>query len=257
MIDKEKTLQNPAVVQETSIVVKVAGQPETTEHRSVVIEHSLDVILNGRPLLSLNCSPVLLEELVLGYLFSHECFQSIDEIESVRICKSGLTANVVLNRASGDDTAVFNAVRSVSNWEPKRHSKLKQIPCHFLNYDDIFLLSRAFHAGSPFYLATRGVHSSSLCIDGEITVRCEDIGRHNALDKVIGYTIKNRLDTSRATVFCSGRITADSVRKTIKCGFPVLVTNSVPSEQAIDLARRHKLTLLGEAKGDRLSVFSK
>lgn len=84
--------------------------------------------------------------------------------------------------------------------------------------------------------------------DGVILFRCEDIGRHNALDKAIGYGIRNGLDLKNAVLFTSGWIPTDMVMKTVLAGIPVLAGRSVPTKEAVELARKYRLTLIGKMK---------
>lgn len=262
MIEKVEKQENPDLTQETAVICKAFGQQETQIRKSVVVEHALDVYLNGKPLLTLNCSPIQLDELVIGHLFSEGFLDNISELEHIEICKNGSVANVTFSQIRRGKITFLDSTKSVSRnglkWDPGAGQKadLKPLPRHFWNYQDVLSLSKTFHVGSPLYLKTRGVHSCMLYVGGEVIVHCEDIGRHNALDKAIGYTVKNRVDTSHAIIFSSGRITADSVRKAIRCGLPVLITNSVPTGQAVELAREYNLTLLGEVKDQHISIFA-
>ena len=92
--------------------------------------------------------------------------------------------------------------------------------------------------------------------DGAVRFCCEDIGRHNALDKAIGRALLDGLDLSRCVLFSSGRIPADMMEKAIRARVPVLVSNAVPTAQAVDLARRYRVVLICSARRDSMNVFS-
>lgn len=109
-------------------------------------------------------------------------------------------------------------------------------------------MADAFLQDMPLHRQTGATHSSFLMADGEILFRCEDIGRHNALDKAIGYGSRNGLDLKNAVLFTSGRIPTDMVMKTVRAGIPVLAGRSVPTKEAVELARRYRLILIGKIK---------
>ena len=85
---------------------------------------------------------------------------------------------------------------------------------------------------------------------------CEDIGRHNALDKVIGYALRHNIDLHQCMIYSSGRIPTDMTMKAIQAGIPVLSSKASPTSEAIELAREYHLTLICAARRDRMKVFA-
>ena len=85
---------------------------------------------------------------------------------------------------------------------------------------------------------------------------CEDLGRHNAFDKVIGRALEDGVDLTRCTVFTSGRIPTDMVVKALRAGVPTLVSKAVPTDITVRMAREYDLTLICSAHSDSLKVFS-
>lgn len=117
-------------------------------------------------------------------------------------------------------------------------------------------LARAFAEDTPLHHATYGTHSCYLALDGALRLACEDLGRHNALDKAIGHALDAGLPRERCLVFSSGRIPMDMVSKVIRAGIPVLATKSMPTDLAVRTARETGLTLICCARPDSLKVFS-
>ncbi len=86
--------------------------------------------------------------------------------------------------------------------------------------------------------------------------RTEDIGRHNAMDKAIGYAVRERLDRAGCMLFTTGRVPVDMVRKSVAAGIPVLVSKSVPTGEAVEMAREYGLRLICRAWPDSFEIYA-
>ena len=103
---------------------------------------------------------------------------------------------------------------------------------------------------------TCGAHSCYLASEDKMLLRREDIGRHNAFDKIIGAALREGIDLSRSIIFTSGRTPVDMVQKAIRSGIPVLVTKAVPTDVTVSLARQYGLTLICQARPDSFGVYN-
>lgn len=99
-------------------------------------------------------------------------------------------------------------------------------------------------AGLPLYRATRAVHSCFVLRQGTILFACEDIGRHNALDKAVGEMLLQDVPLAECVLYTSGRVPVDMVRKAIRAGVPALVSKSMPTVQSLELAQEYGLQLV-------------
>lgn len=117
-------------------------------------------------------------------------------------------------------------------------------------------MADTFADGMPLHGVTFATHSCLLARRDEILFSCEDIGRHNALDKVIGYALRHQIDLTECMVYSSGRIPTDMAMKAIYAGIPVLSSKASPTTEAIELAKAYRLTLVCAARRDRMKVFS-
>ena len=99
-------------------------------------------------------------------------------------------------------------------------------------------------AGLPLYQATHAVHSCFVLHEGRILCACEDIGRHNALDKAVGSVLLAGVPLSECVLYTSGRVPMDMVRKAIRAGVPALVSKTMPTVQSLELAAEYGLQLL-------------
>jgi FdhD protein len=115
---------------------------------------------------------------------------------------------------------------------------------------------KAFHKRSLGYRETGGVHSAALAEKDNILIVREDIGRHNTVDKILGYAMLNSINLSDKVILISGRISSEIVLKTIKTKIPMIVSRSAPTDQAVEHARDSNITLIGFVRGQRMNVYS-
>jgi len=126
-------------------------------------------------------------------------------------------------------------------YPPQPQDKLEAVEIRLL----FSVLETMFENPGDLFQATGCAHSCALVTDGVLQCAMEDIGRHNALDKVIGYALKNGIPMGNSIVFTSGRISEDYLQKVIKAGFRIVVSRSAVTAGAVALARRENITLLG------------
>lgn len=120
----------------------------------------------------------------------------------------------------------------------------------------IYGLAEAFLGYEGLHKCTSASHMAILAMGDEIITVMEDISRHCAIDKVIGYGMLNGTDLSKCMIFTSGRVQYDTVRKLVNAGVPILVSKSVPTMEAAGLAKDRGITLIGRAWPDRYTVFT-
>ena len=225
-------------------------------------EHSLQVYVNDRLVYVVVCTPANLVELVVGRLFTEGVISGIDQVESLFLCDKGTQAKVYL--APGIDAPSPILQEQVPSCctgnkvyaTPKGQGSIKQIEPISWEPEWVYELARSFAVDTPLHSQTQGVHSCSLSVGGEILFVHEDLGRHNAFDKVVGHALLKGVDVSGALVFSSGRIPVDMVLKALRSGIPVLVSKAVPTDVTVELAQEHGLTLICQAYPDSFVVYT-
>ena len=120
--------------------------------------------------------------------------------------------------------------------------------------DEVFALVNEFQHGSEVYLATGGVHSAALCNNKGILVFEDDIGRHNAIDKIFGKCLLEDISTNDRVVITSGRISSEILHKVAKRGIPIIISISAPTNLGVRIADNLGITLISSVRGKRMNV---
>lgn len=226
----------------------------------VVCEHFMDLVVNERLAAKLVCTPSNLTELVIGRLVTEGMIAGIEDVESVYVCESGNTAKVFLSKDIVFNYSMENEptcctgnqilLKNAQAGDFKRLSKAEWKP------EWIFGLANEFAGGSKIHKATKGTHGCYLSVKGEVVFACEDIGRHNALDKAVGFAAIKGYNPAECILFTTGRVPTDMVKKAVAAKIPVLVSKAVPTDAAVEMAKAYNLTLICRAWPDRYEIFN-
>jgi len=236
----------------------------TASSHDVVIEVPLAVFVNGRHALTAMISPTMLEEFVTGFLYTEKIISKLEDIESLRmeekeegkdastLSVSVLTKNpfsimfsskTVLSGCGGD-TSYVDADRL-----PKIQSDM------VVEFPIIKKIMKETLV-SDLHSRTGGIHIVGLFgPEGKICI-IEDIGRHNALDKVIGYGLKHGVDFSGTIVTCSGRLSSEMIRKCLVANIPVIASRGATTTLAISMGEQAGLTIIGFVRSQKMNIYT-
>ncbi len=238
------------------------GKKETLKD-TVTDEVFLTIHINDKELLTLLCSLDNLKELSVGFLFSSGIITSLDDIENVFVNNRNMTSHITLKEKILTEDVIFKRTyTSGCGTGMLFHNVLdlsrKKIVTSNLRVhsEKIFELMKAFEKKSTAYKKTGGVHSAALCDEENILAFCEDIGRHNAIDKVIGEALYKKLDTKDLIVLTSGRISSEVISKVEKMGSGIIISRGAPTSLAVQLAEKWNITLVGFVRGHRMNVYT-
>ena len=216
----------------------------------MLLENSLEIFVNGLYAGTVPCTPQYLAELVLGWLRAEGFINSLQEVSSVDVSADGTRAEVTL----ADVLPGQFAVNESGRYAPV---PVKPIPW---KKEWIFALAKDFEEILPLRRETMAAHNCRLARgsgnEAEILFKCEDIGRHSAIDKVIGWAMRNGVDTKDCILFTSGRVSREMVKKVIRAGIPVMAGKGTISGRAVQLAKANSLTLIGYARQESLCIFT-
>ena len=222
--------------------------PDGTE-AAVPTEHAATLYVNEQPAFRVVCTPELLPQLALGRLLTEGWITSAGEVEQIAVCAEGLKISVHLTHPLTARSAAAQEVSScctdnITLGSPVELQPLRGAPQLDLPPEWVDALAAAMSAGLPLYQATHAVHSCFVLHQSHIFCACEDIGRHNALDKAVGSVMLAGVPLHECILYTSGRVPVDMVRKAIRAGVPALVSKTMPTVQSLELAQEYGLQLL-------------
>lgn len=251
-------------------ILKVKKDESRLEEDIVVVEYSLTIFLNDKQFATLMCTPRSLEELVVGFLFSEGIINSKDALSDIRIDEELGRAYVytenkdsyffIADKICGQRTITTACGRqrtimySIIDFLETERDKIKSTIS--LKPSEVLKLMTDFNKKSELFLSTGGVHSCALCCNGSILHFEEDVGRHNAVDKILGNALLNGLTLEDKIIATSGRISSEMVIKVVKSKIPVLISRSAPTDAAVEMAKRLKLAIIGFVRGGRMNIYS-
>lgn len=220
----------------------------------VVVEEPLSLYVNGKLFTTAMLSPQMKEEFVVGHLLTEGIIRTLDEIESLEI--QGNVARVVTKTPKVlVRRFVVSGCGGASSFLDE--TKLPKVEAELKVGRGAIFKGVSSVTSSELHRVTGGVHSCGL-FDEEGAAICitQDVGRHNALDKVVGHALLKKHDLSRCFVASTGRISSEMVLKCVFAGVPVIASRGATTSLAIEIARRVKVTVVGFVRGRRMTVYS-
>jgi len=242
-------------------VIRINNGEKNNAEVSIAQESPVTIILNNQELVTLLCSPIDLKYLIIGYLYSEGFIDNKDEIESVLVDdKNGI---VRVKTIKDKPIIQFNQYKrmitsgcgrgvsfySEADIDIQRVDSQKQV-----SSKHIIELVREFQISSQIYKETHGVHSAALCDEKRIIVFNEDIGRHNAIDKVFGKCVLEDIPIDNLMVITSGRISSEIIYKVAKRHIPILISISAPTDLGVRTAEKLGITLISSVRGKKMNI---
>jgi len=245
-------------------VLRVSDEGRNETEDLIVREFPLTISFNNQELVTMLCSPTNLKYLAVGFLFSEGLLKDKEEIKKVilddqrgmvwvetkddRTVDSELLSKRIVTSGCGRGASFYSAVDLQG--QAKVESRLEVSP------GEIFALVNQFQHYSELYKSTHGVHSAALCDTKSVLLFSEDIGRHNAIDKVFGECILKDVPITDRIMIISGRISSEMLLKVARRGIPVLVSISAPTNLGVRMANDLDVTLVGFARRKTMNVYS-
>jgi len=253
---------NGDIIESREIIAYRRGRKETRQD-TVVKEAPVTIILNEQEIGTLICSPYAQEELVVGFLVSEGLLTNPQEIKEI-FCRQ--EQGVVWVETTQDTPAVDTLLRRnfasccgrgrPSLYFINDYRQIKPIESNArFTAPQLLNLMNLIDAESETFRRTGAIHGAGLATGAGMVVYYEDIGRHNALDRILGHTFLQGLDTSDMVVALTGRIASEMLTKSARIGVPLVISRGAPTGLAIDLAEQLGLTVVGFARGESLNIY--
>ena len=229
----------------------------------VVTEKAITIFLNNQEIVTAMTIGDYLEELAIGFLFNQSMITADDKIDQIDYDE--------------DLSVIVVRTEKKPNFEKKLQSKISTSGCAqgtiygdmFDKFESIMLprelkisvsqiinLSKKINTTPSLYLKAGAIHGCVLATVFEPLIYMEDIGRHNAVDKISGVMFLKNIKPRNKVFYTTGRLTSEMVLKTVIMGLPILISRSGFTEAGVSLARRAGLTLIGRARGGRFIALS-
>src|SRR6058998_209044 len=238
--------------------VTVRGGRVSEVAADVVREQPLTIHVNGEKFLTLLCSPMMLEALVVGYLWMEKVIGDVEEIARVEVSPVDGRADVTLTHAvtlpteriltSGCGGGI--TFRIDHRLFPRLASTLR------VRGETLSLRMKDLFAAAVHYKTSRGIHGAALTDGERLLVVAEDVGRHNAVDKIKGAALRQGIPTEDRILLSTGRISSEMLLKAARMGVPLVASRTSPTEMAVALAEQLNITVCGYVRTDSLNLYA-
>jgi FdhD protein len=255
-------------------IVRIHKSKKEEIQDTVLIEKPIDIFVNSEPLVNIICLPKDLKELALGFLFSIGIVNSIKDIKEFQVNDVENRINIDL-----DDAVEFNLqdldISPISRvvdttcgipspWRKQikksldNAKKSSKVENDIKVHSNLILNSiKQMQLETPLYRETGGCHGAAIFnFKGELIGCKEDIGRHNAIDKVIGEMLLTDQNFEDKFLTSTGRLTGDCVLKAVRAKIPIVASLSAAIESGIRLAFSYGITLIGFVRGSRMNIYT-
>ncbi|HET8726818.1 MAG TPA: formate dehydrogenase accessory sulfurtransferase FdhD [Alphaproteobacteria bacterium] len=236
------------------------GRPVET---AVTVERPLTLFLNGREIVTMMTIGDHPDYLAIGYLLNQNMLRPDDDVTAVEYDEDLETVVVRTARQTNYEDKLKKktltsgcAQGTVFGDVMESFEKVRLAPAARLRTSWLYALTKKINTAPSLYLTAGAIHGCVLCQEDRPLVYMEDVGRHNAVDKIAGYMYRHGIDPETKIFYTTGRLTSEMVIKTVQMRIPILVSRSGFTAWGVDLARQAGLTLVGRAKGRRFLALA-
>ncbi len=239
------------------------GNEFSEKYERLIREIPLEVHLNDRKVITIACAGLHVEELAVGFLRSEGFLRTRDDVAAVEVSPD--RTQLKIRTAAGTEipdpeTAAGRTLASSgARGFGRTAAEFLEKPLSggvSLTPEAVFDLMERFLRQARLHEETGGTHAAALARNGEILVVREDIGRHNTIDMLGGYALLHGVDCRDAVILRTGRVSSEIVHKIWRLGVPLVCSLSVPTTQAVEMARGAGMTLIGSVRRGRMKIYS-
>ena len=225
----------------------------TEAKEKVVKDETITLTINGEISRSLSAIEDSLEEFAVGYLFNENMVNSMDSIKKIEVDGVMINAEIDDTLLKTNETVLCSD--SAGGWRSKIKT-VNPVESDFqVSASELISRIEELKDNAAIWQATGGTHVAGIVYKDQFIVK-EDVSRHVAVDKVIGYGLLHDFDLKHSYVIYSGRMPADMVIKMTRAGVPILASNAAPANSGYNIAKKGNITLVGFLRGQRCNVYN-
>ena len=239
-------------IERTFVEFDLSGNKSLREG-AIAVEYPLTIVVNGQKWASLYCSPQHLDELAVGFLESEGTVEKLEEILEISVIPNCVSLRV--NKAVAPKELIITSSGGKFPLEEEKDLRPLTLDKTFQG-KAILELVEEFENASSVWQLTHGVHSAALSDGSKLLVFREDLGRHNAVDKVYGHFLIRGLSAEGTILILSGRISSEMVLKALRRKSPLIVSLASPTDKALSLAEKKGITIIGQARGGKMKIYT-
>ena len=225
----------------------------TEAKENVVKDETITLTINGSINRSLSAIEDSLKEFTVGYLFNENMVNSMDAIKEIKVDGTQINAEIDDTLLKTNETVLCSD--SAGGWRSKIKT-VNPVESDFqVKAEELISRIEELKDNAEIWQATGGTHVAGIVYKDNFIVK-EDVSRHVAVDKVIGYGLLHDFDLSQSYVIYSGRMPADMVIKMTRVGVPILASNAAPANSGYNIAKKGNVTLVGFLRGQRCNIYN-
>lgn len=247
-------------------VLRIENNQVRVVEDTIVTEYAVTVKINQQEFVTMVCTPEYVEDMVIGYLASERIIRNAEDIEEIWHQEKDGFVHVKTKHINPFYQQMQNKRYITSCCGMSRQGfvfandalvakKMDDIHVR-ITPEDCFRLMRDMQETADVFKETGGVHNAALCDQNGIILSRIDIGRHNALDKIYGYCLKNNISIQDKILVFSGRISSEILMKVSKIGCEIVLSKSAPTELALQLAEELGITTVGFVRNQTLNIYT-